>query len=1096
MAGKSLGVLTIDIVAKTGNFTAGMDKAERASKKSMESIGRTTSLATKGVQALGNQSQSTARQVHAMGTSFAKVAGPIAAFLGVQQISQSAEQWTNLSNRLKLVTNSSAELAVAQNDVFRIAQNARAPLAETASLYQNIARNADELNLSGKGVADIVDTISKTMAISGASAASAQAAMIQLGQAFSSGVLRGEEFNSVMEQAPALAKAIADGMGVAVGKLRGLAQDGKLTADVVVDALQRQASAVDEQFSQIAPTISAALQTVENSLIRLVGTMDQSLGASSGIASGIISVSGAMDSLANNAGLVEKALTVALAVAGGKAAGSMVALIKQMQASAAASKAAAGAAVQKTLIDEKAARATLVVVKAEQEKAVAALASAKAQSAAIKEQQAAEILRLRTVQQSIAAEMALEQVRHRAQITDVGRQQSVARMAELRTAELAITRQMAAAETLLARQTAASSVQITAALEARRIATINLAAAQGSVVVASAASGTAMAASATAGTLAASAMTKAAAGGRAILGILGGPVGLVAMLGLSALAFVDFGDDAEDGFDKASNAAANASARVKNLMGAIVGTDLRINVDTSSYDDITAAIAKVSLEIEKSEKDLERLQNIFFSDVPQLPGTDPVTQRNIDEATDKVNAFRAALGKLQEAQRGSRFSGVDDAQKYLDSLIKQNQQMQDLSGQEQAIIKLREISIDQASELGKKIIEQAAANDDLYRSKEENKKATEELRQAEVKRIEDYRKQRDLFISTEDSLKQQIALFDQTGIAASTAYRAAYGDLKELSDTEKERLITLAKTQDAQENDKKKATELADVLKSLQTEQERAAESAENMKSKLFDAFLAGKIAADDYNEALKRIDEKMTETAEGGYWEKWLASAEKSLTNFDELTGNVVDRFSSGFGDALESVVFDFQSVDEAGKQMLESLLRGTVNALGQMAAQWLAYQVVQMIVGKTAGAAGAGAMIAEAQGMAKMAELNAFSSTAAIPIVGPSLALGAAATAAAVAEPLAAAVAVSAGAMAGMAHDGIDAIPKTGTWLLEKGERVTTERTSAKLDRTLEEIRTNQRGPAGRSVTQNFNIATPNADSFRMSERQITRRARQRIS
>ncbi|WP_373224516.1 tape measure protein, partial [Proteus mirabilis] len=85
--------------------------------------------------------------------------------------------------------------------------------------------------LSQQKVAELTETVSKAVAISGASTTAAQAALTQFGQALASGQLRGEELNSVMEQTPALAKAIADGMGVSVGELRKKAQDGEMTIE-------------------------------------------------------------------------------------------------------------------------------------------------------------------------------------------------------------------------------------------------------------------------------------------------------------------------------------------------------------------------------------------------------------------------------------------------------------------------------------------------------------------------------------------------------------------------------------------------------------------------------------------------------------------------------------------------------------------------------------------------------------------------------------------------------------------------------------------------------------------------------------------------
>ena len=215
-----------------------------------------------------------------MGATFARVGGILATAVSVREIARASEQYTNITNRLRLVTGSAEELARAQQDLFRIAQNSRQPLSETAELYQRIATNQDALGLSGAGVARITETISKSLAVSGTSAASAAGALTQLGQAFASGQLRGEELNSVLENAPALASALADGMGVTVGQLRALGAEGKITAQTVVDALLKQTDAMDEAFSTMAPTVSGAVTAVGNSFTQLIGRMDETGGAS------------------------------------------------------------------------------------------------------------------------------------------------------------------------------------------------------------------------------------------------------------------------------------------------------------------------------------------------------------------------------------------------------------------------------------------------------------------------------------------------------------------------------------------------------------------------------------------------------------------------------------------------------------------------------------------------------------------------------------------------------------------------------------------------------------------------------------------------
>ena len=214
-----------------------------------------------------------------------------------REYSKLTDEVTTINNRLKLVTNTTEEYAKAQKDVFNIAQQTRQPLSATAELYQRIARNQDELKLTGQGVADITKTISQTMIISGTSAQSSSAALIQLGQAFASGTLRGEELNSVMEQAPALANAIAKGMGVSVGQLRELGKQGLLTAKQVIESLKNQAESVQSQFDGMAITIGQAWVKIKNSVTNFVGAFDAATGASKAYSGVIDSISKKIDEL-------------------------------------------------------------------------------------------------------------------------------------------------------------------------------------------------------------------------------------------------------------------------------------------------------------------------------------------------------------------------------------------------------------------------------------------------------------------------------------------------------------------------------------------------------------------------------------------------------------------------------------------------------------------------------------------------------------------------------------------------------------------------------------------------------------------------------
>ncbi|KSR40531.1 phage tail tape measure protein [Pseudomonas aeruginosa] len=190
--------------------------------------------------------------------------------------------------------------------------------------------------------------------------------------------------------------------------------------------------------------------------------------------------------------------------------------------------------------------------------------------------------------------------------------------------------------------------------------------------------------------------------------------------------------------------------------------------------------------------------------------------------------------------------------------------------------------------------------------------------------------------------------------------------------------------------------------------------------------------------------------------WENYRDTATDYQQQAADFTTQTLDGLTSAVGDGIASMIMDGESLADVFKNIAQTMATSIINALAQMAAQWLVYQAVQLVTGKAAQASAASTLVANAQATAFQAQLAAFASTAAIPIVGPVLAPAAAASAAIATAPMVAGVAAS--ALAGMAHDGIDAVPETGAWLLQKGERVTTAETSAKLDRTLDDVRANQ--------------------------------------
>ncbi|MGL2968349.1 tape measure protein [Acinetobacter nosocomialis] len=215
------------------------------------------------------------------------LAGYMAGLVTAGEAISKMDAYTGLQNRLKLVTKNQTELNKATEDTFNIAQKTYSAWDSVLQVYQRFSDNAKTLNLTMDDTARLTETVSKAVAISGASASAADAALVQFGQALASGTLRGEELNSVMEQTPALAKAIAQGMGITVGELRSVAAEGKITSQEIVKALKNVQNDVDALFAKTDVTIGQSLTLLNNQITKFVGEAGKGSGAAQTLAGGI-----------------------------------------------------------------------------------------------------------------------------------------------------------------------------------------------------------------------------------------------------------------------------------------------------------------------------------------------------------------------------------------------------------------------------------------------------------------------------------------------------------------------------------------------------------------------------------------------------------------------------------------------------------------------------------------------------------------------------------------------------------------------------------------------------------------------------------------
>lgn len=292
MAG-SLGHLNIQLELDQVKFQSGINNAQGRVKRFTDTTTKQLSNIERSMNSLNRVSANLFK---------AGIAG-----FGVSQLKGFADGYTEIQNKLRLVESASISSAKGLNNVFDIALKTNQSINATSGVYQRFAQNAETLKISQAQIASLTETVSKAVAVSGASAGAADAALTQFGQALGSGILRGDEFNSVMEQTPALAKAIATGLGVTTGELRNMAKEGKLTMDVLVPALERAKESVDDQFNTRILTISAAFENLNTSAIKWIGELDKSTGASEAFAKAINEIANHLTvvaSLAAGAGVI------------------------------------------------------------------------------------------------------------------------------------------------------------------------------------------------------------------------------------------------------------------------------------------------------------------------------------------------------------------------------------------------------------------------------------------------------------------------------------------------------------------------------------------------------------------------------------------------------------------------------------------------------------------------------------------------------------------------------------------------------------------------------------------------------------------------
>lgn len=220
-------------------------------------------------------------------SSLSLAKGALAGFLSLQtarQVLEIADGFNQMQSRIKSATGSVQEYAFASSRLFEISQATATELSGNVALFQRLKIGAAELGRTDQDVLRLAESINKLGIIGGATQSELGNASTQLAQALAGGVVRAEEFNSIVENTPMLAKAIADGLNVSVGELRKMVLDGKLLADDVFASILSQTADIDKQFNGLGSTIAQAVQRATTSMETFIGQLDQATGFSQSIA--------------------------------------------------------------------------------------------------------------------------------------------------------------------------------------------------------------------------------------------------------------------------------------------------------------------------------------------------------------------------------------------------------------------------------------------------------------------------------------------------------------------------------------------------------------------------------------------------------------------------------------------------------------------------------------------------------------------------------------------------------------------------------------------------------------------------------------------
>lgn len=266
------GKYTIEIEADAAKLLAGQASADTALKQIENSVKKTANSADKLDKSLDN-----------LGGGFSRLAVAVKGYISIQaliKLQQLSEEFTLLQARVTRLSSSSEEGARSFQQLVSIASTTGASLGDTVNLWQQLTATLKTVGATNSDVNRLVMTLQKIGTIGGSSAQEMANALRQFMQSVASGRIQAEEFNSVLEQMPELARQIADGMGIPFNELRQLMLAGKLDIGEVLAAIEKRSDEINQQFEKMPRTVTQATNALVTQFGVAVSKIDDAIGAS------------------------------------------------------------------------------------------------------------------------------------------------------------------------------------------------------------------------------------------------------------------------------------------------------------------------------------------------------------------------------------------------------------------------------------------------------------------------------------------------------------------------------------------------------------------------------------------------------------------------------------------------------------------------------------------------------------------------------------------------------------------------------------------------------------------------------------------------